>query len=409
PRPRSAVPTATLPPIGLHPTPDLISAFTDMSVDRPGSPFPRMSPGSAHAVPPSTGSSDLLGVASFLHGTVDLGTSGWRRELDRLVAAELPLTLSAVCSAPGQLATLRDAWPTSGGGTLLVFDRAHGTPGELAAEARHAFAGTPVRIGGGSRAHFAELNRAEDFPADLLDLVAFPIAAQAHHADEASIRETLRVHPLVVRQAAEHGRPVFAGPVGLLPSFGFAAPGDKSPSALFRAAWMVGALSALTGAAAVSLDAAALAASPAHHVLAALRPFTGGRLADPALPAGLTGLAVRRAGRLLVVAAALDGGEPIVLDARGQRLTTITEADSRTEKSRDTPAPGCSREDGSSREDGGWREDSGWIVREHPRGARVSLRPPSIAILVTSSRVTSSRVTSSKVTPPGATPPGGDH
>ncbi|MEO3858984.1 hypothetical protein, partial [Acrocarpospora sp. B8E8] len=360
PRPRPAVRTAILPPIGLHPTPDLIS------VDRPGT-----SPGSAHAVPPSAGSWDLLGVASFLHGTVDLGTSGWRRELDRLVAAELPLTLSAVCSAPGQLAALRDAWPTFGGGTLLVFDRAHGTPRELAAEARHAFAGTPVRIGGGSRAHFAELNRAEDFPADLLDLVAFPIAAQAHHADEASIRETLRVHPLVVRQAAEHGRPVFAGPVGLLPSVGFAAPGDRSPSALFRAAWLVGALSALTGAAAVSLDAAGLADSPAHHVLAALRPFTGGRLADPALPAGLTGLAVRRGGRLLVVAAALDGGEPIVLDARGQGLTTITEADSRT----DTP--------------GGSREDSGWIVRERPRGARVSLRPPSIAILVT--------------------PPGGDH
>ncbi|MGP3960197.1 hypothetical protein ACTWPT_29735 [Nonomuraea sp. 3N208] len=308
---------------------------------------------------------------AFVHATVDLDGSEWRETVARLPATGRPLVLSAVCSSPDRLADLRAAWPATdqqaGGGapsdqrapqstsgdqcapldTLLVFDRDHGTPRKLAVAAREAFAGTGVRIGGGSRAHFAELNRAHDLPADVLDLVCFPIAAHAHHDDEDSARETLLVHPALVRQAAEHGRPVFAGPVGLLPAFGFAAPPTTAPSPSFEAAWAVGAVAALAkaGAAAISL------AAPARHLIIALHPFTGGELFDPGVPPELESLAVRRDDRTLVLAAALNNAEPGTIDTRGHAVTTITEDDG---------------------------------VHDHPPGTTsITLAAPSIAILTT--------------------------
>ncbi|MEU4224970.1 hypothetical protein AB0F17_11795 [Nonomuraea sp. NPDC026600] len=328
-----------------------------------------------------------LAVASFLHGTVDLDEPGWREVAGRFSAAAeaagATLTLSAVCSSPAQVAALRDV---PGLGTLLVFDRRYGTPRELAAAARRACHGTPIRIGGGSRAHFAELNRAESLPSDLLDLVCFPIAAQTHHDDEASARESLAVHPLLVRQAAEHGLPVHVGPIGLLPVFGFAAPRgphDPAPSAIFRTAWTAAALATLAtaGATTISVDAcdatspspcghdttatagtsrdpAETSASNHHtgmwHVLAALRPFAGGRLVDAGLPAGLVGLAVHQDGRQLVLAVALEGGGPVRIDTRGHTITTITG-------------------DGAA---------GGTVVQEHPPGTETTaLTAPSVAIL----------------------------
>ncbi|MFG1960314.1 hypothetical protein [Nonomuraea sp. NPDC049028] len=346
-----------------------------------------------------------LAGPSFLHGTVDLDEPGWREVADRFStaaeAAGATLTLSAVCSSSDQVAALRDV---PGLDTLLVFDRTHGTPRELAEAARRSFrrmpppfhgaqvpfAGPPVRIGGGSRAHFAELNRAVSLPSDLLDLVCFPIAAQTHHDDEASARETLAVHPLLVGQAAEHCLPVLVGPVGLLPTFGFAAPRgahDPAPSALFRTTWLTAALITLAnaGAAAISVDACDAAESytddqdtgadavPSglRHVLAALRPFVGGQLVDPGLPAGLVGLAVHHGGRRLVLAAALDadgrgdghhdcdgghcgGGEPVFVGTRGYTVTTVTGGDA-----------------------------GGVVVQEHPPGTETAaLTAPAVAILI---------------------------
>lgn len=50
--------------------------------------------------------------------------------------------------------------------------------------------GVALPIGGGSRANFAELNRA-DLPMDLLDMVGFAINPQVHAFDETSILETV--------------------------------------------------------------------------------------------------------------------------------------------------------------------------------------------------------------------------
>ncbi|MEV6159671.1 hypothetical protein AB0L53_55990 [Nonomuraea sp. NPDC052129] len=357
-----------------------------------------------------------LAGPSFLHGTVDLDEPRWREVADRFSAAAraagATLTLSAVCSSPDQVAALRDV---PGLDTLLVFDRTHGTPRELAEATRGACSGTPVRIGGGSRTHFAELNRAVSLPSDLLDLVCFPIAAQTHHDDEASARETLAVHPLLVAQAAEHGLPVLVGPVGLLPTFGFAAPRgahDPAPSALFRTTWLTAALITLAnaGAAAISVDACDTAGTPTapaaesyaddqntgtdampsglRHVLTALRPFVGGQLVDPGLPAGLVGLAVHHGGRRLILAAALDadgggcgcgdhgggGGhaEPVFIDTRGHAVTTIT----------------------------GGGDAGGMVVQEHPPGTETTaLTAPAVAILI------SPRKPHTRRTPPSE----GDH
>ncbi|MFG1688518.1 hypothetical protein ACGFNP_50825 [Nonomuraea sp. NPDC049269] len=386
------------PPEGAQPPPGGAFPFAEPRSQREQPPEGTLPPIGLYLRRPPVDGREPTGAA-FLHGTVDLDEPGWHEVADRFSAAAeatgATLTLSAVCSSPAQVVALRDL-PALG--TLLLFDRRHGTPRELAAAARRAFHGTPVRIGGGSRAHFAELNRAESLPSDLLDLVCFPIAAQTHHDDEASARETLTVHPLLVRQAAEHGLPVHVGPIGLLPVFGFAAPRDPhdpAPSAIFRTAWTAAALATLAtaGATTISVDACeATSTSPSGHdttatagtsasnhrtgmpsglwhVLAALRPFAGGRLVDAALPAGLVGLAVHHDGRQLVLAVALDGGGPVRIDTRGHTVTTITG-------------------DGAA---------GGTVVQEHPPGTETTaLTAPSVAILISPAGLS-----------PRATTPGG--
>ncbi|WP_433514632.1 hypothetical protein ACQP2T_02840 [Nonomuraea sp. CA-143628] len=436
--------------------------------------------------PPADGRK--LAGPSFLHGTVDLDEPGWREVADRFStaarAAGATLTLSAVCSSPDQVAALRDV---PGLDTLLAFDRTHGTPRELAEAARRPFrggppsfhgpqvpfAGAPVRIGGGSRAHFAELNRAVSLPSDLLDLVCFPIAAQAHHDDEASARETLAVHPLLVGQAAEHGLPVLVGPVGLLPTFGFAAPRgahDPASSALFRTTWLTAALITLAnaGAAAISVDACdaaetstndrlapttaegsanshhttataidtptASAAAESYaddqatgadampsgllHVLAVLRPFVGGRLVDPRLAAGLVGLAVHHGGRRLVLAAALDA------DGGGNGHSGCDGCGCGDDRHGDD-------EHGHGGGDGcgepvfidtrghtvttitGGGDAGGVVVQEHPPGTETTaLTAPAVAILISPAGLTPARPASTKPArpaPPRDAPRGQAH
>lgn len=107
---------------------------------------------------------------------------------------------------------------------MPVFRRSTSTTdAELARAARSAVqtAGWPdIRIGGGSRANFAELNRTAP-PMRDLDFVSFAVSAQVHAFDDDSVMRTLFVHELVLRQAAQiaQGRPVAVGPVTLRPRF----------------------------------------------------------------------------------------------------------------------------------------------------------------------------------------------
>ncbi|GLY75267.1 hypothetical protein Airi01_035340 [Actinoallomurus iriomotensis] len=276
---------------------------------------------------------------AFVHADVRMDLDGWREHVAEAgeVARGLgvPLRVGAVRATPGQVAELAGT-PMD---TLLLFGPRLTTTRELAEAARRVFAGTGLRIGGGSRAHFAELNRADGLPVDLLDLVCFPITATAHADDTASVRETLRVHPRVVAQARElaGGRPVLVGPVSLRPAWDPWAPDAPPPPpdprhrGPFGAAWTVGALAALglAGAAEISLyettGPRGVVGAPVWHVLAALRPYAGGRLVRLDLPDGLTGLAVRKDARHLIIVAN-PSDEPRALDPGGRDWELLAES-----------------------------------------------------------------------------------
>ncbi len=149
---------------------------------------------------------------------------------------------------------------------LLVFGRAGAVTTEaIAGRARRAAdeAGLAVPLGGGSRAYFTQLNRAE-LPLHLLDVVAYAINPQVHAFDDASLIETLEAQGVTVEsaRAIARGRPLAVGPVTLRPRFNpdatgpepKPAPGELPPSvdprqsSLFAAGWTVGSLRSLASA-----------------------------------------------------------------------------------------------------------------------------------------------------------------
>ncbi|GAA4489860.1 hypothetical protein GCM10023191_021300 [Actinoallomurus oryzae] len=346
---------------------------------------------------PVPGEASLRALAeagpAFVHADVRLDLDGWREHVAEAgeVARRLriPLRVGAARATPGRIAELAGT-PVD---TLLVFGPRMTTTRELAEAARRAFAGTGVRIGGGSRAHFAELNRADGLPVELLDLLCFPITATAHADDTASVRETLLVHPQVVAQARElaRGRPVLVGPVSLRPAWDPWAPDAPPPPpdprhrGLFGAAWTVGALAALglAGAAEVSLyetvGPRGVVGAPVWHVLAALRPYAGGRLVRLDLPEGLTGLAVRKDARHLIIVAN-PSDEPRALDPGGRDwalLEPVAEAGG--------PRPGG----GAPRRARGERP-----VRDGPLvlpGPSVAISPPAAAFSAPATRTCQER------------------
>ena len=194
-----------------------------------------------------------------------------------------------------------------------------------ASTARPVLHAAGIAVGGGSRAHFAELNRAEDLPTDLLDVLAFPVAAEVHDRDRDTVRETLDTYPALVRQARATGiGRLLVGPVSFPPSYPDADPDSGStmplwprPGSRFGAARAVGAVAALgyAGADAVAFHRSWYADVdyPVREVLDWLG--TGGGLCALRLPAGLTGLAVRSGGELSVVVANL-GDQPRRLRVR---------------------------------------------------------------------------------------------
>lgn len=214
---------------------------------------------------------------------------------------------------------------------VQVFDAADHVTGEATARAAAlALRGTGVRLGGGTRAHFAELNRAADLPLDLLDDVAYSVTAAFHAEDRDSVRETLTAQPMTLRQARAIAgdRPVTVGPVGFRARFNAVATGgepapapgelpdavDPRQASVLGAAWLVGSLAALADCdALIPADAVgrrgvaeaedaephpAFPAAPGEPfplwtVLAALAPFAGGRRLGVRCPAGLAALGLR--------------------------------------------------------------------------------------------------------------------
>ena len=115
--------------------------------------------------------------------------------------------------------------------------------------------GSPAPVGGGSRAHLAELNRHAADPGEW-DFCTFPITAQAHHSDTASVLATARAQPAMLARARRiaPGLPIVVGPLALRRRQGANSPAaaddpaDPRESEPLCAAWLLGCVLGLRGA-----------------------------------------------------------------------------------------------------------------------------------------------------------------
>ncbi|GAA5187447.1 hypothetical protein GCM10023322_35840 [Rugosimonospora acidiphila] len=212
--------------------------------------------------------------------------------------ADVPLSIGLIRESPGWLdeAAARIAghgrtaeYGPAGHGRIervSVFDRGSSTTrpgdaGRVRAVLRELGCGAPV--GGGSRAHLAELNRL-DAPTDDWDFCTFPVTAQAHHSDTDSIMATVRAQPYAIEQARRvaPGMPVVVGPLAFRARAGANSPAapddpvDPRESDPLSAAWLLASVIALRRAEALTvlLDPAA----PTTAILRRLRTLAGRRL-----------------------------------------------------------------------------------------------------------------------------------
>lgn len=215
--------------------------------------------------------------AGYVQAELDLGLGDWRERLtraaDRAMALGVALNLSVVARRGNDdgWAELAKATKTLPVAVVFAFPPVHeeitfprddlATHPETIAAAKSAFraADSVVRIGGGARSFFTELNRASDFlPVRDLDAVTFPLDPQVHAFDNLSIMETLSAQADVVRSARAlvGDRPLFVGPITLRQQWNpnatsaspLPGPDELPPSvdprqlSLFTAAWTVGSL-----------------------------------------------------------------------------------------------------------------------------------------------------------------------
>ncbi len=195
--------------------------------------------------PPDLTTAALLRAASPTHLYVELDLSqNWQRTLSDAAAeaTQLGTRLDAGIVVPARtdprpaLEALHHAQVNR----VFGFDADTNTTTAALADAIRA-AGIPT-VGGGSRANFAEFNRA-DLPVNQLDLLQYAITPQVHHHDDRCVLDTLLAQPHTVRDAATLGRPLVVGPITLGP------PNQPAPDARqrlpFAAAWTLGTIAAL--------------------------------------------------------------------------------------------------------------------------------------------------------------------
>ena len=136
--------------------------------------------------------------------------------------------------------------------------------------AKAAFAGTVIRVGGGTRAYFTELNRGTGtVPFGDLDVLTYTVNPQVHAFDTLSLIENIAAQATTVEstRAFAGDAPLVVGPITLRPqsnpnatSAPPPAPADQLPDAvdprqlsLFGAGWTVGSISRLAQAGADAL------------------------------------------------------------------------------------------------------------------------------------------------------------
>jgi D-apionolactonase len=288
---------------------------------------------------------DLLRALGLrhLHAVVDTSKPSWAADLshglNRATSLRCPADLEVVAASPGDVRAVAEAvaeHDRSRIGRIFLYDKASSATTEEIAAAWPAWQRDPLC--GGSRANFAELNRA-GLPLARLDAIAFAINPQVHASDDESVMQTLAVHPTVTKRAAQlaAGRPVVVGPVTLRPRFNAVATGpprlrppdavpedvDVRQAAPFAAAWLLGSIAALAPCQVLALTYFELAGPrgllagqsplppafpapgttfPAYEIFAHVAPHTGRRL-----------LAVNSKHDQIAVLALDTGGGPLAL------------------------------------------------------------------------------------------------
>ena len=350
-----------------------------------GRPIPAIGLGVAgHGEPLSEQDTALLRALqpSHLHLVLDLTKPGWEASLARAAneasALGAALAIEAIAGADGAgLQALASAIAGSAVEIVrvLVFGAGEMVTSETVLAAAHeafAQAGVQIRIGGGTRAYFTELNRAT-LPLDDMEVVSYTINPQVHAFDNASLTETLAAQPETVRSARAivGERPLAIGPITLRPPFNpnatgpepEPAPGElpaavdyRQPS-LFAAGWLAGSINALGNAGVEALtyfettgwkgvierrDHPLRVAKfhswpgmifPVYHVLADVGDLSGGQILPVTLEDGLRvqALALRRDDRVRVILANMSD-EPIAvsLDIPGASAATMRRLDDQT-------------------------------------------------------------------------------
>lgn len=206
--------------------------------------------------------------------------------------------------------------------------------------------GLSIPVGGGSRTHFTEFNRAE-LPLDEMDFAEYAIHPQEHAFDPDSLVETLGAQASTVQSAKlrlhESGNealplqigsvtfkkrlnPYAAEEAAVRQSMEVAQQVDPRQHALFGAGWTVGSLHQLSrhGVAAVHyydvagplgiLPGEGKPLPPVYHVFGELQGFEGGELCSIGLSAGskLEGLAVRQGDTTKLLVANLTEDQQVV-------------------------------------------------------------------------------------------------
>lgn len=287
-----------------------------------------------------------------LHVELEDGTA-WpaRLELAAEEAAGLGVPLDVgVVAAPSRVAYMvRRIGQTAELGRLSVFSPArHTTEAGTVAAARRAVhrAGRDVQIGGGSRAHFAELNRGH-FDTGDWDFVTYGLTPQVHHTDDSSILATTAAVGDGVAQARMIGRgaPVDVGPITLRPRFNAAAerfdplpPDSDGPDVDDRqhtpltAVYLAAAVSGLVGARAATafrtigprgIVTADGKTTPAAEVFAVLSSLGGASVRQATSTGGVTTLAAVAPPGLLVLASNTTS-RAIPLQLTGVKVTGAT-------------------------------------------------------------------------------------
>ena len=291
---------------------------------------------------------------AYLH--VELEDGGpWEDRLESALAeaAGLGVPLDVALVAPAGRVTAmarRVARHADAISRVSVFGpERHTTERGTVAEVRAAFRdpGAPVRFGGGSRAHLAELNRGR-FDVDSWDFVTYGLTPQVHQGDDRSVlgTEAAIADGLAQAGAIAAGLPVVTGPVTLRPRFNAAAEqaaplppaDDDGPDVDERqhgplaAVYLAAAVSRLAGACAVTLYRsigrrgvirADGTLTPAARVIAALTPLAGSAVRRTAGPDTVSGLAVVTLDGLFVLVANLTPANASIELAGAKAVTEV--------------------------------------------------------------------------------------